>query len=101
MGESPVETAKRELKEEAGLEATNLELVGVFSGEGFYHRYPNGDEIHNIIVAYAVRGANGDMRPCGVEGEELKFFSFDSLPKSVSGIDMRVIDGLKNWLAGG
>ena len=36
IGETLAETAKRELKEETGLEAEHLELLNVYSGDAFY-----------------------------------------------------------------
>lgn len=38
-GETPEETARRELKEETGLDAGALQLLGVFSGPRYYYRY--------------------------------------------------------------
>jgi len=44
-GESVEQAAARELFEETGLIANKLELLGVFSGEGMSHTYPNGDQV--------------------------------------------------------
>lgn len=41
------DAAKRELFEETGLIAEELELFGVFSGEDCHYVYPNGDEVSN------------------------------------------------------
>jgi 8-oxo-dGTP pyrophosphatase MutT (NUDIX family) len=40
MGETLEEVAKRELYEETGLLANNLELFNLFSGKEFYYKYP-------------------------------------------------------------
>ena len=37
--------SKRELFEETGLIAHDLELFGVFSGKDLHYIYPNGDEV--------------------------------------------------------
>ena len=44
------EAAKRELKEETGLTALNLELFGIFSGKDTHYVYPNGDEVSNVDI---------------------------------------------------
>ncbi|XOK59681.1 NUDIX hydrolase [Paenibacillus elgii] len=50
IGETVEETAKRELLEETGLIANDLELLGVFSGEDRLYTYPNGDEVYTIGI---------------------------------------------------
>ena len=44
------ETAIRELREEAGITAENLELVDVLSGKDYYFEYPNGDKMCTVII---------------------------------------------------
>ncbi|KOS02832.1 ADP-ribose pyrophosphatase, partial [Paenibacillus polymyxa] len=44
-GENMKEVASRELFEEVGLEAEELELLDIFSGPELYYRYPHGDEV--------------------------------------------------------
>ena len=46
------DTAIRELKEEAGITAENLELVDVLSGKEYYFEYPNGDKMCTVIVLF-------------------------------------------------
>ena len=45
LNETIEDTAIRELKEEAGIKADNLELVTVLSGNEYYFEYPNGDKM--------------------------------------------------------
>ncbi|PUA39476.1 hypothetical protein C8Z91_08600 [Paenibacillus elgii] len=61
IGEEVEETAKRELWEETGLKANDLELLGVFSGEDRLYTYPNGDEVYTISIVYVCRDFSGDL----------------------------------------
>ena len=54
-GERVEAAAKRETLEETGLEIGEMELFGVFSGPELYYKYPNGDEVYNVIVVYISR----------------------------------------------
>lgn len=74
------ETAIRELKEECGIEAQNLELVDVLSGREYYFEYPNGDKMCTVIVLFKVLNYKGDIKIADNESKELKFFSLDDLP---------------------
>ena len=42
------DAARRELREETGLESERLELLGVYSGPELHFSYPNGDEVSVI-----------------------------------------------------
>ncbi|MDO3410518.1 NUDIX hydrolase [Saccharibacillus sp. CPCC 101409] len=86
-GESMEEVARRELREETGLEAGALELIGVFSGEELYYRYPHGDEVYNVIAAYRCGEFQGEPAPDGEETEQLQFFLPDTLPDELNPAD--------------
>ncbi len=83
MGEIVEETAKRELFEETGLIANNLELLGVFSGEDRMFTYPNGDEVYSIGVVYVCNDFSGDLSPDANEVKELKWFDINKLPEEI------------------
>src|SRR3972149_2640649 len=51
-GEVVEDAAKRETREEAGLEVGEMSLFGVFSGPDLYYKYPNGDEVYNVTIVY-------------------------------------------------
>lgn len=74
------ETAVRELKEERGIEAKNLELVDVLSGKEYYFEYPNGDKMCTVIVLFKVLNYTGNIRVSDNESKDLQFFSTDNLP---------------------
>jgi 8-oxo-dGTP pyrophosphatase MutT (NUDIX family) len=49
IGETLEQTAERELFEETGLKARNFKFVDILSGKELYFKYPNGDEVYNVI----------------------------------------------------
>ncbi|MCM3269506.1 NUDIX hydrolase [Paenibacillus elgii] len=83
IGEEVEETAKRELWEETGLKANDLELLGVFSGEDRLYTYPNGDEVYTIGIVYICRDFSGDLLSQTNETTELKWFNIDELPDDI------------------
>ncbi len=80
------DAAARELEEETGLVADELELLGVFSGEEMKHTYPNGDQVSNIDIVYVCRRYHGQLRCQPGEVERLAFFPADQLPSPLMSI---------------
>ena len=80
-GEDTELAAGRELLEETGLRAEELELFGVFSGERQHYIYPNGDEVYNVDVVYLCRHWTGELCCQRGEVEELRWFSPDAIPR--------------------
>lgn len=74
------ETAIRELKEETGICADELELVTVLSGKEFYYEYPNGDQLCTVIVLFKVLNYSGTMKVSDNESKALEFFPLTNLP---------------------
>ena len=74
------ETAIRELKEETGICAEELQLVTVLSGKEFYFEYPNGDKMCTVIVLFKVLHYNGTIKVSDSESNALKFFPLTDLP---------------------
>ena len=73
--DEPVEDcACRELEEEMGLTADELEFFCVNSGPETHYVYPNGDEVSNVEIVYLCRRYHGTLRPQESEMEELRFF---------------------------
>ncbi|MEA4832992.1 MAG: NUDIX hydrolase [Oscillospiraceae bacterium] len=84
IGESTEETAKRELYEETGLIADEIELFSVFSGKELHYVYPNGDEVFNIDIVYICKKYHGTINIENDEVNNLMFFSIDNLPDKIS-----------------
>ena len=78
------EAAKRELFEETGLIADNIELFGVFSGKDTHYVYPNGDEVSNVDIVYVCKQYTGILKCQDDEVESLKFFCLDEIPENIS-----------------
>lgn len=82
-GEVVEEAAIRETFEETGLELGDLSLYGVFSGGDQFYRYPNGDEVHNVTIAYLAR-VNGNKIQTSPEHTDWKFFPLNEIPSAIS-----------------
>ena len=74
IDERAEDCARRELLEEMGLEAKELEFFCVNSGPEAHHIYPNGDEVSNFEIVYLCRNYTGDPKNTDGEMEELHFF---------------------------
>lgn len=81
LNETLEECAIRELKEETNISVKDLELVTVLSGEDYYFKYPNGDELDCVIALYKAKNYDGDLKINDGESLKLKFFSLDNLPE--------------------
>jgi len=90
-GESLEQVAIRELYEETGLQAKNLELMNIFSGEDLYYKYPHGDEVYNVVAAYICNEFDGNIKKDNHEVAEIKFFNVDDIPDNISPPDKPVI----------
>ena len=75
IDEKVEDCAKRELTEEMGLIADEIEFFYVNSGPEAHYVYPNGDEVSNVEIVYLCRKHHGT--PVCRDGEmlELRFFA--------------------------
>lgn len=89
------EAAKRELFEETGLRAKELDLFGVFSGPELHYIYPNGDEVSNIEILYICRDYTGVLTPQMDEVSELQFFPLNKIPENLS---PPIVKGIKAYI---
>ena len=90
------EAAARELEEETGLIADDLELLGVFSGPQMAYTYPNGDQVSNVDVVFLCRKYHGALKCQDGEVEKLAFFAPDELPSPMFEVNLPAI---QKWLS--
>ena len=74
--------AKRELFEEMGLIAEELEFFCVNSGPETHYVYPNGDEVSNFEIVYLCKRWRGQPKALDGEMDALRFFSPEEIDLS-------------------
>lgn len=87
IGETVEETARRETKEETGLELGPVRLFGVFSGPELFYTYPSGDQVYNVSIVYEASDFTGRIEESDdplAEHSTLRFFDADHLPEPLS-----------------
>lgn len=94
LGETVLETLRREIKEETSLEIENPEFFAIYSGESEHIIYPNKDEVYCINVIYTVKHYTGFLKK-DEESEELKFFSLDEIPEYITPTLRNILKDLK------
>lgn len=92
------DAACRELKEETGLIADEIELLGVFSGPQLKYTYPNGDQVSNVDVVYLCRSYHGELRCQPEEVQRLAFFPADQLPENLFPPQLPALEALRQRL---
>ena len=97
IGETLEENARRELFEETGLRAGELELLGIFSGEDMRHTYPNGDKVCIVQVMYIAREYEGEIKLQKEELSELRWFDIGALPDDINPPDNQAFRALEKW----
>lgn len=83
LGEEVETAARREVREETGLELGELSLFGVFSGPELFYIYPNGDQVYNVTIVYRARFAGGEI-VLNEEHDGWKWFAPTDIPEKVS-----------------
>ena len=97
IDETVEDCAKRELYEEMGLSAEELEFFCINSGPEAHYIYPNGDEVSNVEIVYTCRKWHGEMRGQAEEIEELRFFRLDEINMKEISPPIRTV--IKRFLA--
>ena len=82
-GETLEETARRETREETGLELGHMTLFGVFSGPEYQYTYPSGDQVSNVSIIFESQDYQGQPA-ANSEHEVLQFFDLAKLPEPLS-----------------
>jgi 8-oxo-dGTP pyrophosphatase MutT (NUDIX family) len=73
-GERPEEAARREAREEAGIEIETTGIAGVFGGPEYSITYENGDETGWVITVYDARIVSGVPAPSDDETQDVGWF---------------------------
>lgn len=92
LGESPKDTALREVWEEAAIRVCDLRLIDVFSGKNHFVKLANGDEFQTVTIAYYTNKYEGAMQVNREEALDLKFFPIDALPEYIVGSHKKMIE---------
>jgi len=80
-GESPEVAVTREVHEETGLVVRPKRVAGVFGGDGFRHRYGNGDEVEWTVVVFDCAVIGGTLAPLDGEALEFRYFAPNEAPE--------------------
>lgn len=84
IDETVEDGARREVREECGLEVGELHLLGVFSGRELNHVYPNGNEVCGVDIVYVSRDFRGELHSGDGEAKRMGFYPIDALPQPIS-----------------
>jgi 8-oxo-dGTP pyrophosphatase MutT (NUDIX family) len=79
-GETPAQAIVREVREETGLVVRPARVAGVFGGQGYRHRYPNGDEAEWVVAVFECDVIGGELAPADGEALELRYFTPEDAP---------------------
>lgn len=100
-GEQPAEGMVREIFEETGVTAVVDRVVSVQATQ--QARYPNGDAVQFLDVAFQCRAVNGSARVNDDESVDVRWFSLEDLPELTTRATdtiARVVDGsVETWFA--
>ncbi|MCI5956999.1 MAG: NUDIX domain-containing protein [Clostridiales bacterium] len=89
------DAAARELLEETGLEAEELEPFGIFSGPEMAYTYPNGDEVSVVDIVFLCHKWHGTLKRQESEVQRLGFFALDALPAPLHPVNAYAIEKLR------
>ena len=95
LGEEVIDTAKRELYEETGLIADELELFDVYSGPLTKYTYFNKDVIYGVDTFYVCKKYHGELKPQKEEVKELLFLDINGINGKLSTRNKKVIEDIK------
>ena len=100
LGESCEETARRETKEETGLELGALRLLGVWSGKDCFCRAPNGDEFYAVTTAFLAEEWQGELKAPDAESLGFAWAGLAALPENMPASHRRILLERRDVLEG-
>lgn len=80
IGETFLEAAIRELKEETGLISKNIKPFKLYAGKEIFILYPNGDLSYLINQIFIITEYEGNLKKQENEVIDFKWFRLDELP---------------------
>lgn len=80
VGETYIQAAKREIKEEVRIDVDNLRLFGLYSGEDRMINYPNKDVVYSLAVIFITSDYTGEISDEDSEVLEHRFFDRENIP---------------------
>ena len=94
MNEEVIMTAKRELFEETGLIADELEPFNIYSGEITRYQYTSGDITYGVDVVYSCKKYHGELKPQQEEVKELRFMKLSDIKGKLSPRNKQIVKDL-------
>jgi 8-oxo-dGTP pyrophosphatase MutT (NUDIX family) len=94
LGETPAETARREVLEETGLIVENLQLLGVYSTHEL-SKADNGDVWQNVTTAYHTKEFSGQVTLDEREAVRIDWFYPDEIPENFVEFYQQMIEDYK------
>ena len=96
LKETLEEAAARELVEETGIIADELELFKVYSGEITHYTYFNGDDIYGVDAVFTCKKYHGELIAQQSEVKKLFFCPLDKMPDKMSIRNKQIIIDLRD-----
>lgn len=96
LKETIEDAGKRELFEETGIIADELELFKIYSGEITHYVYFNGDEIYGVDAVFICKKYHGELKAQENEVKNLIFCSLDKMPEKMSKRNKQIVKDLSN-----
>lgn len=84
LGESFEQVSCREVFEETGLTIEEQKLLGVFSGEEYYLKVDNGDELYSVTAVFLVKKVSGTIKVDLSESLKVEYFPLNQLPDGIT-----------------
>lgn len=99
VDESPADAARREAREEIGVDVELTGLAGAVGGPDFRLTYPNGDQTAYVSVVYEARLTDPEsLRPNGDEVDAVRWFRREELDGEDVGSFARATFATLGWV---